>query len=445
MKAKAALLAFLLLLVAVCGSGGALDAKDPLPGAINLALALAALALALVALATAAGGVDEPLTRRALAGLAAAMLLWLACKPALGPYWPAGQVAWPIVAAALAIGLLTAQAITCRTAIGMPLVLLIYGGLSAWLILAVATDLNVDMRVVQEFACRHLMAGTNPYSQTYPDPRDLDNPISFPYPPLNILMVLPGYWLGDIRWSLIASLLATMWLLVESGRALGLPNGHPAELPAIALLANPWGVTVVMLGWTDPQLSLFAALAGWAHVSGRRTLLLVALAGLVSVKQYGILFLPAYWLLGRLGWRDGLKIALLAMAPIVPFVLCGPADFWQGVVGMHLGRPFRPDSLSVLALVHALTGTQLPAILGFLAAGAAMIFAWWKGVATLADAALANAAIFLAFILFNQDAHLNYFWLAMVFLAQGLIGTLASGPASPAEPAPASCGCTSPG
>src|SRR5207248_266262 len=80
-----------------------------------------------------------------------------------------------------------------------------------------------------------------------------DSILSFCYPPLSILLALPGYYLaGDVRWSLLAATGLAATLLVAAGRRLGLPAGHRGELGAALLLFHPLTPIVVSRGWTEP-------------------------------------------------------------------------------------------------------------------------------------------------------------------------------------------------
>src|SRR5438067_13369117 len=92
---------------------------------------------------------------------------------------------------------------------------------------------------------------------------------SFPYPPLSLLLAVPGYLVGDVRWSLLAALLGTAALVVATGRRLGLPAGHPAELAATALLCHPRGLLVLETSWTEPFVALGLTATVWAMAGTR--------------------------------------------------------------------------------------------------------------------------------------------------------------------------------
>jgi hypothetical protein len=285
----------------------------------------------------------------------------------------------------------------------------------------------IDVWYFQQEACQNLVGGTNPYAAEYPNIyRDArlygegvlkNNRIqSFFYPPLSILLVLPGYLLGDVRWALLLAQEGAAALLVVRGRRLGLPAGHPAELPAVVLLCHPCAFFLLEQAWTEPLLALAISACAWTLAGRRRAGFGLALAMLLSVKQYALLWLPCLGADKLLRPRD-LLVALGGSALVaLPFVVWDWQALWYGVVTMQFLQPFREDALSVPAAVFALTGWRLSSLAGFLAAAGAAALVVWRSVPTLAHAALAGAAVFLAFFLFNKQAFLNYYWFTQALL-----------------------------
>jgi hypothetical protein len=206
---------------------------------------------------------------------------------------------------------------------------------------------------------------------------------------------------------------------------MGLPAGHPIELAAIAFLCNPWGVLLVEAGWTEPLMALAASMGVWALASGRRPVRVLALTGMLSLKQYGLLLLPTFAASRRVRWADIGMAVLLSVLVALPFFLWDPLAFWRGTVEFHFHNPLREDSLSVLAALSVLTGIQLPGWTGLLAGAAASGWVWWRGTPLLSTVALGSGAVILAFFAFNRAAHLNYYWLVLMFLALAVIASAA--------------------
>lgn len=428
-RTTCALLAAVALTVAVVR----LPEGAPFYDALSLLLVLAALAVALAGASLPWRPAREmarmPIFYLALGCFTVAELCALYRTPP-SVYGLDEPLTWPARLGVVLIGLLVLSYAWQRVPGGrwrFPVVLLVYGLLSIGLVRSWPRP-GIDVWRLQEDAASHLLHGENPYAAEYPNPyqdEEFFGPEilkggriqSFPYPPLSLLLVVPGHLIGDVRWSLLAAVLTAAALMVAAGRRLGLRPGDPAELAIIAFLCHPRGWFVLEMGWTEPLLLLAVSAGVWAMAAGRGRLSGLALVMVVTLKQYGMLWMPPAWASRRLRWRDLLAGIVCAGLVVVPFILWGPAAFWRGVVGFHLHSPFREDSLSVLAAVKRSTGYQLSAAWGFAAAGAA---AWvvLRGPARgVSHAVLGGAAVLLAFFAFNKAAHLNYYWLAGALLA----------------------------
>lgn len=316
--------------------------------------------------------------------------------------------------------------------------------LGAWLILAADFKPQIDVWQLQQGACAALLRGENPYATSYshfygeevgqfiaPQLLDNDNRIrSFPYLPLSLLLTMPGYLLGDVRWSVLAACIGTAAGTVALGRRAGLPPGHPAELAALTVPCSPAGLFLMEVAWTEPFLAL-AFVAGMAAlVAGRAGGL--AWGAVAFLKQYGILTLPAVWASGRVRARTLLLGVTAAALVTLPFILWDPHAFWLGTVGFHIYSPFRSDCVSFPAMFDIFCGYQLPPALGFVAAAGTIAVLVLRQANRLACVPLGAAATLLAFFLFNKAAHINYYWLADAVLAVAVI-------LSSAEDQPATC------
>ncbi len=294
----------------------------------------------------------------------------------------------------------------------------------------------IDLWYMQQRACGLLLLGENPYAALYPNIYPDEGHygaavlrghsiLSFCYPPLSILLALPGYCLaGDVRWSLLAATGGAATFLVAAGRRLGLPAGHWAELGVALLLLHPMTPVVVLRGWTEPFVALGVALGGWALASGRGRALGLSLAWVVSVKQYGFLWVASVWSTGRVGRRDALLGAAAAAAVHLPFALADPALFWLGNVTHHLVSPPHPDLLSVPAVIRSATGHHPSPASGFAAAVAATWAVVRRRPALPSRAALGGGAILLTFFLLNKVANINYHWLVMSFFALAVVSAI---------------------
>jgi hypothetical protein len=328
------------------------------------------------------------------------------------------------------------------------IIMLGYVYLGVW-VLTGARKPPVDVLVFQEDAARALLQGRNPYAVTHAIsnvhdgvyPLEIirnDEVAAFPYPPLSILAIVPGYLIGDIRWVMLAAVLGSAALMVAAAHGLGLPAGHPAELAAIAFLYHVRGLQVLAWGWTEPLLAFCAAVSCWAVIARKERVTGLSLAGLATMKQYGFLLLPALWKAAQPSPRRLIPGFLIALAVLLTFFIWGPADFWRGVVTWQVRSPFRRDSLSLPAVLMtpdtaSLSSVELIGLAGLslVTAGTVIVILVRRKTWLLSQAALANSAILLLFFVFNKAAHLNYYWLAAAFLAWAII--LAAGECSAAR------------
>ena len=240
--------------------------------------------------------------------------------------------------------------------------------LGLWVLLAMPQP-GVDVCLFQREACRTLLSGQNPYTMTfanlYSDASRVYGPGTFagdrllfgyPYPPLSLLLILPGHLLGDFRFSHLVATTAAGALIAA------VQPGRIATLGATLFLFTPRGFFVLEAGWTEPLAVLLLAAVVYfacrdeALLSESRSnagwMLPLSLGLLLVVKQYLILIAPlAVWFSwpGRVQLRRQLFVAsLVATCLIVPMALWNIRGFLWSVVLLQFHQPVRPDALSFL-------------------------------------------------------------------------------------------------
>ncbi|MBI5494419.1 MAG: hypothetical protein HY904_05280 [Deltaproteobacteria bacterium] len=298
---------------------------------------------------------------------------------------------------------------------------------------------GIDVWHYQQVGAAALADGRNPYQQRYPNrygpgtpfihpsllTPDGEQVLTNPYPPLVLLADLPGALLGDVRWSLLALMLLAAFLVRALGR-----GSADAELAALFLLLQPQALLVVEVAWSDP-LSLACLLlvllavqrAPGTTAADRLAWLLPGLAAGVTVasKQYTpILLLPVLLALApALRARAVLTAAGVTAAVMLPFLAWDPPAFVLGVIQFQLRQPFRHDALSIPAFITSLDGPVLPAWPAFLLCAGVLVMTLRRRV-TLQQALLSGAAAWLVFVVFNKQAFLNYYWMAVGVLCAAL-------------------------
>ncbi len=383
---------------------------------------------------------------RVLGFLVAANLVWLLEKSPTRPPDLAAGFSRPLYRAAI---LLVAVVVAsygwrrlCPSRLRFPLLVVLYLGIGVWVVRSVPSPW-IDVWVYEQRAADLLLRGENPYAADYPDfygdvkhygPELLrgNQVVGHTYPPLSVLLTVPGRLiLGDVRYGLLAAVAATAVLLVATARRLGVAVGHPLELAAVALMFSSRAFFLVAQAWSEPFLALAAAAVLYGLVMGREIALGLALGALISVKQYGVVVLPALWATGRLRHR-ALGTALLASAVVTaPFLLWDPVALWNGVMAYQTKLSFRPDALSVPAAIFALTGREPPRGLGFIAAAAVVGATLWRAwrarqSLSIARACAASAATLLALFAFDKG-FFNYYWFVGVLLLFAAVAGGAAG------------------
>jgi len=288
-----------------------------------------------------------------------------------------------------------------------------------------AKDPGIDVFMFQMNGCWALRHGLNPYTFRYPSMYPPGTPyygagvvdahgiltVGFPYPPLSLLMTLPGYLLGgDVRYSDVAAMGLSAGLI-----ALARP-GRVAALAATMLLLMPRSVYVLNLAWTEPLLVLtfsfvMFCLCRWPKAAP------YALGLYFSTKQYTILTLPLLPLLveGPNHWRMAgrvlVKAGLVVAAINLPFLLWNAHEFIRAVFVFQLLQPFRNDALSYLVLIHNWKpGLPLPMWISLVPLVIMIPVCLRRAASSPAGFAAAAALVHLLFFAFNKQAFANYYY-----------------------------------
>ena len=256
----------------------------------------------------------------------------------------------------------------------------------------------IDVTIMENDSVHALLHGVDPYERNTTH-QDLYTPqqaiygpglevngrvrVGFPYPPLTILWILPGYLLGDVRYSFLIAVVLTAVIVfyIEPGL-----NGLVA---AILLLFIPDTPYILSYGWTEPLMVMTLAATVLAARRAPKWLP-VALGLFFASKQYSFLAVPlAAMLIPRFSWKAYLSMLARAVAVAalvtVPFLLWDPRGFWWSLVGFRLATPLRLDALSFSALLAVHGFHVIPQWGVMLAVIAAVGFALRKASRTPAE------------------------------------------------------------
>jgi len=323
-------------------------------------------------------------------------------------------------------------------------------GLGAMVILAAPAP-GIDVWHVQQQGSLALLAGRNPYEVLYPNIYGPGSPFldpelltpdggfltAYQYTPLILLVDAPSAFLGDVRWTMLAAVAVSAWLVRALGR-----GALAAELAGVLLLFQPEGWLVLKFSWNEPfVLATLLLLALAARRSAersrqdgparRRRWILPSLAAAIAVssKQYvPLLALPFLLVLpARDRGRAALVAAAGAAALTLPFLVANPAAFVRGVLEFQVRQPFRTDALSWPAAIVHFGGPKLPSWPAFLLAGAVLLATLERKV-SVAQALLASASTWILFVVFNKQAFANYYWLGVGLLCAAMAALAARSP-----------------
>src|SRR5688500_5025668 len=310
----------------------------------------------------------------------------------------------------------------------VPLMLAAFCFCGVWIIGA-SPNVFIDTYTVHQDSAAALRAGVNPYTITFPDIYQGESPFfrpgvsvggrlqfGYPYLPATLLLAMPGHLLtGEHRFSQLACITAAAGLM-----ACARPNAL-GPLAAGMFLLTPRGFQVVEDAWTEPFLACLLAAVVFTALRARRALPYV-LGVFLASKQYAIFFaplalllIPRPWNIGTI-WPIAWRAAIAALAVNLPFVLWDVDAFLHSTVMYQLTAPFRPDSLSYLAMWARQTGMIPPTALAFVAMVIATALVLWRAPRTPAGFALGVGFSCAAFFAFGKQAFLNNYYLVVAAL-----------------------------
>lgn len=361
----------------------------------------------------------------AIAGMGAALAAAFAASDATG-----AQRFFIVAAAALVVGSTALMPGSWRIGFLTPALSVIIAtfGLTLWYLRTHPT--GIDVEVVLREGVAGFLQSRNPYELTFTNPYTpeeskqflapgilVDNRIStgFPYPPVVLLLAIPGYLLGDVRISGLIALTAVA--IAAHGR-----GGSAARRAAgLAFAFAPGSLFLITNAWTESLTLGFLMAAVMLARKGFYVTATVLLAAFLVSKQYLVVVLPCLWLLrGHASKRRLLVLVGTAILLLGPGAFADPFAFWRALSGGHMGDLIRFDSISLLVQGVATFGWDHP-----------MLFAWLPLIAGI-SVATATALTFkplprsfllsaglsvMAAVLWSKQSFFNYYFFVGVVLA----------------------------
>jgi len=278
---------------------------------------------------------------------------------------------------------------------------------------------TIDVFTVNTAASRALLHGIDPYTITqvniygtketasfYPPGTFVNSrlQIGYPYPPVNLFAVIPGYLLGDVRYSSIAAILISAILIAR------MQTTKFIVAISCILLLNPLTFVLERFNWSEVFVVAFLCATLYAAIK-EKWWLPIALGLFICSKQFAIFALPFFFLLQARSWKSSLKLLAQALCVAgfvtVPFALWNIPHFVHDILIFHAKGPFRVDSLSfAVPLGHPI---PLSIILGLVIAATA-----WSLRVTARHPAMFAACyglVLLVFVCLGRQAFQNYYFL----------------------------------
>lgn len=312
-------------------------------------------------------------------------------------------------------------------------------GLCVWGLLVVSHP-AIDVWHLQQRAVEILLQGKNPYTtpvdDIYAGGIAFGHQKYYAYAPLNLLLSIPAKVLfGDYRYGLLAALTASLLLFRETGKRLSV-SAQRIDFLTMAALLHPRLERLLIYGWLEPYLILLLALFVYLYVSGKRgTLPTMILCAMPLLKQYVAVPILLYLLLLRPPLVALLWSALLGLIALSPLLIWNfSATLYHGFLFFVQSLGFRPDSLSVAALVYDVSGYPMgvkTALCVQLLSGLGSALLLRKNTDRLTAFLIASALSLIASFLFAPQAFINYYFFAGAIL---LWASLCASPTESEQP-----------
>lgn len=293
----------------------------------------------------------------------------------------------------------------------------------------------IDVWHLETTACQTLLHGENPYAIRIPDPYSPEDSAKFlapglsvngvlqfgyPYMPINLILQLPGYLAGDVRY-------AHSVYLVVAAALLGLcTRTWVGRMAGLMLLAFPPSMFVLLLAMSEPVIIFLLVLTFVLWLRKVRAFPYAA-GMLLCGKQYMVVLAPIFGLLlpysGKRRWGALIAIAATAAAVTLPMVFWDLGQFLTSAVNLHLRQPFRSDTLTFLRylpLESPVRWAWIGPVTALCTATMAAVVGTRRGMLFTGSCA---AALLLVFTLSKQGS-VNYLYLVYAAMCCAMVESI---------------------
>lgn len=295
--------------------------------------------------------------------------------------------------------------------------------LAVW-VLYLSPNPQIDVFYFQRDSIGRLLELKNPYAYHFKNIYSHNNfygpelvrdgvlQFGYPYLPLDLIAVIPGYLIGDIRSVMVFAIGCTGLIFAR------LQPGPLGRALAALYWFSPRTLFVVEQAWIEPLIVFCAALLAISLKKFPKSTGWVA--GLLLASKQTMLWMPYLLPLLFIGkfknwWRVWILAVILAAGTCVPFFVWNPKAFWFSTISLQVLQPFRPDALSFPAFFYQIGIPWGHWAAAFPASIACIAFSLWRSSRTTAGWAMSTCLTYTVFFAFNKQAFCNYYFMVIGF------------------------------
>jgi hypothetical protein len=307
-----------------------------------------------------------------------------------------------------------------------------------------STPAHIDTQLYLHDGVAALFHGQNPYGMTVPNIYRspwtelfygpgvvVDGRVNagFPYLPVPLIAAIPGFLLGDVRYSQLIAMAVTALVLCR------LASDRIGRAAAVLGVASVSAIPMLTGAWTEPTSVALLACLVLALERRRPAFTALSLGLLLVSKQYFVFVIPLLWLIRQWLTRRVILIGLgVAAVVTLPLFLIDPETFWKATTGIQHG-PLRADSISLLVSCVNTFGWPPPwtyGVLPLVGGGLTAIALAIRAPRTPPAFVAAVGLTLLVTILLSRQAFMNYYFLVSgAFLIAAVAWPTQPGPANP--------------
>jgi hypothetical protein len=277
---------------------------------------------------------------------------------------------------------------------------------------------RIDVWGVQMQGAEALAHGKNPYLNVAvhdTGPGTLFDAVPYVYPPTQVYVTLPGWLLGDVRFSMLGAILLAGTAMRFLTNRSGLPS-LAKDAPSLFLFLMPKLFFVLEQSWVDPVQLMFISL-GVVCAAARRWILTAIVFGIASSSKQTMFWLfPLSGFCLRFRPRHWMIMFVAAALPVMPFVIWDFRALKYANFDVLNNLPYRADALTINNWALNNLHLDIPGGVGFALAGATTAISCWR-LRGVPHFALAVATAYYVFFAFNRWAFANYYFLISTLAA----------------------------